>query len=244
MIPINPPSGGNMDGKRPAIESWTAYMSRTPTEFELRSWFSDKDDQKNIAVITGPISGLAVIDLDDEKSYRDLLSAFPVYEETLTIKTGKGYHVYLRTEETKRTVTFSLNNKIHHIKMLGGYVIAPPSKHISGRNYEFFIETVPTEFDIGKTISNIQDVGGIFSSVETKDRPINWASDLMETCPEGQRNTRAAQLCGLLVRRFNYDHGLIYGLMKAWNNEYCDPPLSKGELDNLVQGEIRRYAER
>ena len=48
--------------KRPAI-SWSEYQKRKPTEDEVKGWWAQWPDA-NIALVTGAVSGLWVLDVD------------------------------------------------------------------------------------------------------------------------------------------------------------------------------------
>lgn len=246
FIPLTPPKGGYLDGKRPAVDKWATYMTRKPTTLEQDVWFNN-DDPHNIGVVTGEVSNIAVIDLDDEESYRKICAVEDKFlNGTLICKTGKGYHIYFVPDKSSRTVTFTLGDKTHHLKLNGGYVVAPPSVHLTGKTYEFITAIEPAHWKLDDVIDSIQKAGGIFSVMAQRgeDRPVNWASELCTKVTTGARNTVAAQLCGLLIRKFAYDPELISGLMMAWNDFYCDPPLDQWELRNLIDGEYRRYGPR
>jgi len=125
--------------KRPAIKSWKEYQVRRPTEEEVDKWFSKK--LKNIAIVCGRVSGgLVVIDFDSEEVFKEWLEKAPEEIKCLTkwtwiVKTGKGYHVYFIAPEEVRTKP-RLKEGLD-IKAEGGYVVAPPSLHPSGKHYEF-----------------------------------------------------------------------------------------------------------
>ena len=55
IIPIKP------EGKRPAIK-WLDYQERQPTEKEVEEWWT-KWPTYDIAIVTGAISGVVVVDL-------------------------------------------------------------------------------------------------------------------------------------------------------------------------------------
>lgn len=241
VIPITYPSNGYNDGKRPSVKTWMPYITRRANSYEQQLWFSNSTRLTNIGIVTGEISNLAILDMDDEESYRLLIDKWPRMSDTYTVKTGKGYHVYFIPDKHLRTTTFQLNGRTHHLKQNASYVVAPPSKHISGRNYEVYKHAELASWPIDKLREAVEFIGGIFSGTEREDRPVNWASDLCKTVITGQRNTLAAQLCGLLIRKFPYDEGLVMGLMNAWNKTYCEPPLSDYEVETLVAGEIHRY---
>ena len=102
VIPIKSPSmtNSNMDQKEfirqckiPLI-SWKEFQGRLPTEQEVTEWF-DKWPDANIGIVTGRVSNLVVFDLDSEDAleYADSEGGFP---DTVKVKTGKGYHVYMQ----------------------------------------------------------------------------------------------------------------------------------------------------
>ena len=121
---------------------WGAYETRLPTMQELRRWWGSHPTD-NIAIICGKLSGLFVLDGDPrngwEESLRDLRTIVTV-PPTLTVATGGadgGRHFYyayppdvtLRNEQRQLP---GMNTRGE-----GGYVIAPPSLHASGKRYEW-----------------------------------------------------------------------------------------------------------
>ena len=139
VIPLKPRD------KKPSLSHWAQYQKRRPENVELDSWFIGTDN--NIGVVCGQVSGnLAVVDFDDEKAFH---YCFPhggeLTDETLCVRTGKGVHVYVRLERTIKKTTLrsrSGTGKVEpglpvDIQGEGGYVVAPPSVHPSGKTYEF-----------------------------------------------------------------------------------------------------------
>ena len=62
VIPIKP------KGKRPAIR-WLEYQKRLPTEDEVTQWWTQWEDY-DIALVTGEVSGVVVVDWSSDASYR------------------------------------------------------------------------------------------------------------------------------------------------------------------------------
>lgn len=220
-------------------------MKRKLTNYEIRQYWKE---EANVGIITGEISKLAVLDFDDRDSYNVFKEVWSnLYPDflldTMTVQTGKGVHVYFRPDVHARTTTFRFNDNLHHLKQEGGYVVAPPSIHPSGSSYVLVggFNVEPQDIKGRMVIDTLKAMGVEEPSTQRKDRPATWASALCEPISQGERNTSAAQLCGLLIRKFPYDEGLIMGLMKAWNSMYCNPPLDEDEIFNLVEGEIARY---
>lgn len=113
-----------------ALVPWEEYQRRIATEDEIRSWW-DKHPRANIAMVTGAISGIDVIDWDDQ-SGRDLLDSYlPEILDTPLVSTPRGGgHIYF-----KHTDGFRSKNKLMDkvdFKADGGYVIIPPSKNGNG----------------------------------------------------------------------------------------------------------------
>ncbi len=140
VIPVPRPrpganSGAPGDGKVPAIP-WREFQNRLPTEIELRYWF--REDQ-NIAIVTGRLSGVVVIDADSPEALRWTTAHLP-YTPWQT-KTRRGYHLWYghpgvpvrnraRLETRDGRLAVDLRGD-------GGYVIAPGSLHASGTRYTF-----------------------------------------------------------------------------------------------------------
>jgi len=132
--------------KTPILPSWKPYQGRLPTEEELREWFSG--GESNVAIVTGRVSGnLVVIDFDSKEEYEKWLSQLPSHLAravgwTWVVETGKGVHVYFRLKEAglvPRTKPRVAGRPVD-IKGEGGYVLAPPSLHPSGKRYTFLVD--------------------------------------------------------------------------------------------------------
>jgi hypothetical protein len=134
-------------GKKPAVR-WEEYQGRRPTEDEVRKWFSDV---RNIGIVCGSVSGnLIVIDFDSEDKfkefYEELDKTYPelrdVVLNTWMVETGKGRHIYLRVKMDPGEFRERMRTRVRlaegvDVKAEGGYVVAPPSLHPSGKSYDF-----------------------------------------------------------------------------------------------------------
>ena len=116
--------------KRPSI-SWRIYQTEAAALERVQQW---AQRPSNVAICTGAVSGLVVLDLDSDAAIREAERlGLP---ETVTAKTGKGRHVYFRHPGgtiKNRAGIFSGAD----IRGDGGYVIAPGSEHPSGARYEW-----------------------------------------------------------------------------------------------------------
>ena len=123
-------------GKFPPKDGeWKVYKTKQITEVQLQEWFGPDIRYSNISAITGPASeGLTVLDFDLTNVYRrwrknnpDLASVLPIS------KSGRGYHVFMRSNLVKDDTSSFANI---HIKA-GGLVSLPPSMHESCTRYEW-----------------------------------------------------------------------------------------------------------
>lgn len=106
-------------------KDWGPLRQRCATEAEIIAWF-EHDQDTGLAIITGPPSGdLVVADVD--------VPTIPFeHPRTPTVRTGRGWHLYFRGCEAK-TRKFAWGE----LRGEGAYVVAPPSRHSSGAEYEF-----------------------------------------------------------------------------------------------------------
>jgi hypothetical protein len=199
VIPIKPRD------KVPLIK-WENYQREPPSIVEVRKWFDGTDN--NIAIVCGKVSGnLVVVDFDDVELYEEFLKGLDgelkdIVENTWLVKTGKGYHVYLRVNSDKpiRTRRFG---KID-IKGEEGYVVAPPSIHPSGKRYDFvrFSKTtgheirVVSEDQYNKLLVLLEKLSKAKSEAENdsgKTQPVTETTNAEAGNVEPQANPEAGQ---------------------------------------------------
>jgi hypothetical protein len=125
-------------GKHPATAS--GFKDATVDASKIRAWWS-RHPAANIGIATGA-SGLCVIDVDGDDgalSLADLESQHGALPAAATVLTGGGgSHVYFRRPDAS-DVPSSAGRVADNIDVRcdGGYVVAPPSVHASGRLYHW-----------------------------------------------------------------------------------------------------------
>lgn len=134
VIPVPRPDRDH-DGKVPII-SWREYQSRRAEEHEIRKWFAR---DQNIAVITGAISGVVVVDADSEEAVKWIRRHLP-YTPWQT-QTKRGFHLWYRAPDVPVRNRARLNTREGQLALDvrgdGGYVIGPTSVHASGFVYQY-----------------------------------------------------------------------------------------------------------
>lgn len=126
-------------GKHPLTPR--GFYDASRDENTIRAWWR-RFPQANVAIRTGRESNLLVLDVDPrkggDKSLERLIKQFGPLPDTLWSATGGGgWHFYFQYPGPIR-----LHNNVPgfpglDIKGDGGYVVAPPSCHESGKHYEW-----------------------------------------------------------------------------------------------------------
>ena len=231
--------------KRPMI-GWKEFQSRLPTKQEVSEWF-DKWPDANIGIVTGKISNLVVFDLDsdDAVEYAENEGGFP---ETVKVKTGKGYHVYMQYPGFE--VRGSVNKELDiDIRADGNYVVAPPSIHGSGHVYEweegysiYEIDPAPCEPWVVDYLKNVVEGNKAEDKLKpSKNRVDTPDMERTETARsgyneilkngaiEGMRNDTATKWAGHLLGK-GLDESEVWEMLKLWNSTKNNPPLIESEL--------------
>jgi hypothetical protein len=126
-------------GKHPRTKG--GFKDATNDEAQIRRWWT-RWPTANIALATG--DGIAVFDIDGEEGFREFQTFVAQHgrvPETLTSQTGRGAHLIFASRAGAPSVRSAAVGKVH-IRGDGGYIILPPSNHISGRNYQW-VKKVP-----------------------------------------------------------------------------------------------------
>jgi P4 family phage/plasmid primase-like protien len=133
--------------KRPIL-SWESYQNRHPNVQEIESWFAFNPNY-NLAIVTGSISKIVVLDIDGPNAAQRIASKIPEMSDglryalanTMKNRTGSGgEHVILRLTEaiddiTTRTLWREVGHNEIKLKGNGGYIATAPSIHPNGNKY-------------------------------------------------------------------------------------------------------------
>ena len=102
---------------------------------QITNWWRENPNY-NVAVATGPISGVFVLDvdgLDAEESLRKLEEQYSPLPKTVESVTPRGRHLFFRSENGAVRNSAGAIAPGLDIRGDGGYVVLPPSIHPSGR---------------------------------------------------------------------------------------------------------------
>ncbi len=191
----------------------------------------------NWGLRTGQLSPnlwLYVVDLDSKELLAGFYESNPNLVRAPLVSTGKGFHIYLCWKDVVKSRRF---NKVD-IKGDGGYVVAPPSIHESGKPYRWIVPLsgLPPHY-------NPAWLGLQLSEAQTEPQPIVLNSSVHSgnqnngSVPsgvqQGQRhNTLVSYLGAMHKACFREGEALSKALI--WNAKN-KPPLSNSEIIATVR---------
>ncbi|MDP2857521.1 MAG: bifunctional DNA primase/polymerase, partial [Bacillota bacterium] len=188
----------------------------------------------------GAISGMIVLDIDDEAGKVEAKTrGLP---KTAASRTGGGgWHVFFRHPGFECR-SFARRLPGSDLRGDGGYIVAPPSVHPSGRPYAWLDghahDDLPLADPPGWLLELIRE-----ESATTAKPPEHWREVIRDGAPQGQRNDRLASLCGHLLAK-GVDPVVALELLLAWNRTSCRPPLTDDEVESVVISVAEREARR
>ena len=155
------PVWGMADPARPKVAGveWGQYQCRRPTPTEIHQWFSN-NSFGGLAIVTGSISRLVVLDFDTQEGYQQFRTQYPDLTERHIVQTRRGFHIYFHLPPHLHLPS----RKGQGVDLLadGRYVIARPSC-IDGHTYKLIRGGQPntlTQFDIQRMTRFLDDLGG------------------------------------------------------------------------------------
>ena len=235
MVPIRPRS------KQPLV-LWQEYQSRPPTEAEVAAWYKRWPDA-GVAVVTGEVSNLVVLDIDPghggTDSLRELTSQFGSLPATLAARTGGGgRHLYFAAPADFRSMPSRVGLRPGiDVRAEGGLIIAPPTQHPSGRRYVWETPDASPAPIPHWLIRLLQ------SAAARRGHPLrHWRDLVVRGVAKGERNSTIASFAGHLLWH-GVDPEIVRELLLCWNRIRAKPPLDDAEVAEIVDS-IRRTHER
>lgn len=225
----------------------------------IKDWWTKHPDS-NIGMLTGVQTGLLVLDIDLkyggeqsleylQEDYKSLLKdKYIPFPATLTTFTGSGgRHLYFKFPADLKDITGSASEigEGLDIRANGNYIIAPPSKHISGKRYSWFGVDTPIEDAPDWLIYEIIKAGKRESSKSETQKPDNLTASnysksvLTERISEGKRyDYLFRKVCGL-VNSYNKEDMLRHAF--EINVSSFETELPEREIVRLVNDVCKRY---
>jgi hypothetical protein len=187
---------------------WKKYQYRRATVNDILKWHK-QFDTPNIGIVTGHISQLAVIDVDDLTLLPELKERLPEIKETTRVKTNRGYHYYFNLNGEQVKSTSRLFGKPLELKSNGTYIVAPPSR-IKNHHYTYEIplsEILPLPKILIKNTNsndNIKNQNIIFKIPKYHGHKMDCIRRILKReLKEGERDNGLFILYNLLLQNHN-----------------------------------------
>lgn len=205
---------------------WAQYQERLPEKTSVETWFAN--EKNNIALITGKLSGIVVVDIDPRHGGK-----LDGHDNTLTVSTPSGgWHLYYQHPGFDIPNSAGLHGPGVDVRGDGGYVVMPPSV-INGIWYKptinCDIRPLPQRF-----------LKPPPQPEATTQRQINNRTPVLELVTngvvEGGRNNAIAKIAGHYARKdMSIDIALLSIQALNRSGETIKPPLDSAEVEVTVR---------
>jgi putative DNA primase/helicase len=228
-------------GKHPCISFWQKLACSDAGS--IRGWWRQRP-LANIGILTGESVGLYVVDVDlksdGDVSLIELCERHGiVWPDTLTVLTGSGgFHYYFQFPKgldlrntngnTGRGLARGIDTRGN-----GGFVVAPPSLHISGGRYEWLNDLEPAPLP-GLLIKLLTELKAAAPSGTKPRSQVKSGAGIGLVITEGSRNqTLFRRGCGM--RGDGLEHAEIEEKLLELNARLCSPPLPESEVLKIAR---------
>jgi hypothetical protein len=234
-------------GKHPRTRQ--GLKDATTNEQQVRAWWR-RWPQANVGLAMGKISNLVALDVDPrsggDASLAELFDehgAFPATLEALT--GGGGFHFLFSHPGVKFKNSSSVLGEGLDIKTDGGYIVAAPSLHASGKRYKWRGTVEPSPMPswlLTLLTTERAKPEGKAAAAAAPRRAATTSSAGGALIAAGERNKRLFRIaCGL--RGNGSTHQQIVEELAAINSTRCAPPLDEGELRRIATSAARYTPE-
>jgi Bifunctional DNA primase/polymerase, N-terminal/Primase C terminal 1 (PriCT-1) len=227
--------------KKPAL--WNGLKGATTDSNIIAGWWRTSDF--NIGLATGERSGVFVVDIDGtdaEAELTKLESKHGALPRTVESKTARGRHLFFSYPH--RGIRNSAGKIAPGIDVRGdgGYVLAPPSVHPSGKIYEWSVENAGAFAAAPNWLVSAAAKPSAANGAAVAVPATEW-QELIKGAAEGTRDNTITRLAGYLLCR-RVDPVMALALLQSWNATSCAPPLPDEDVARIVNSiagkELRR----
>jgi len=234
-------------------KGWAQFQKNFATRDEILDFV--KSGSEMVGLVTGDLSGVVVIDVDEENS-----SKYDFLKTPMRVKSSLsgGIHYYFKW--TDNLDQFGNATKIMGFKMdyrgRGGLVFAPGSsvQKLDGSlgTYDFIGEMSLLNFNRDslpelpdEILINLSEEKKTYSEesfLETKGNGL-----VLPEIFEGNRNSETVRVIGAILSKSDPDiwEGVIWPAIRIWNSEKVRPPQEDGALrSSFNQIVTREYKKR
>ncbi len=233
-------------GKHPM---WDAQLlpdgvkSATHDKAIISQWW-EKWPNANIAIATGWMSGLLVVDFDGvagRNSFLKLQKQHGKWPATLTARTGKGGHLVYHTGLAAFGNKTALFPGVD-IRADGGYIVAAPSTHVSGKRYEWTRNgpMAPAPQWLRDTLQGKEPATQRAPAQQFDGPKPHKSIDDHPSIGDGGRNAGLFSLGSRWVWEELWTSSQVEDMLQEANRKLCQPPLSQREVSRIARNVLRQ----
>ena len=242
VLPLHTPHDGHCDCGKPGCKSpgkhprtKNGLKDATTDAATIERWWT-LFPEANVGLATGAASGFDALDVDPRHGGDDslatlLASGGNVLPNTVEAVTGSsGRHLLFKHINETRSSVGKLGPGLD-FKADGGYIVVPPSLHVSGRRYEWEENRRPDTTAIAEPPARLLEL------IQQPKRKV--AEPVPNAIPEGERNSTLASFAGSM-RRPGMSAEAILAALLVENKQRCSPPLGDAEVREIAES-ISQY---
>jgi hypothetical protein len=225
--------------KKPLVQ-WQRYQKEQASEDQMKQWWK-KWPTANIGIVTGDISGLAVIDIDEVEVARESLQDLITDSLIMPIANtpSGGQHLYFRCPDNK----LSNNTRIVQgcdLRANGGYIVVPPSSNGNGNSYAWqkglSIHDIALP-DMPQAYLSFIKKSFIYSKQNSiSPQTSTTSTDVHTLFNKGSRDNDLFHVANSLIKGGMNESTALQVLKILANN--CIPPFPESEIANKIQSAL------
>ncbi|MCZ6651761.1 MAG: bifunctional DNA primase/polymerase [Planctomycetota bacterium] len=195
---------------------------------QIDAWF-DRYPDANVAMVLGSLAGITVLDIDKkhggDASIADKFDAMPQVETS----SGSRHLYFGYGGERNRKIVAG-----YELRGEGGYVVAPPSVHVSGAVYKWTnsLDQYTRPKFPGLDVVKVA-IAAMQGGSTRADPPEQGADGHRTKIPEGNRNDFLAREAGKL-RRIGHVAEVLDDMLQTINAAWCDPLCDRAEVSKVA----------
>lgn len=191
----------------------------------------------NLGILTGEVNNIIVIDIDKNhngfETLEKLEQKLGKLPDTVTVLSGGGgKHLYFKypNEANIKGKANILGSGID-TRTDGNYIVAPPSVHPSGAQYQW--EKNKAIYERNLADIPVEWVKALVEASTNTTTIPSASSSNITTIPKGTREETIFKFACSIRNKFQNISDVLM-ICQGINKQYCNPPLSDKEVENAV----------
>jgi hypothetical protein len=226
--------------KKPYVK-WEPFQKRKADPEEIKGWWTEHPTAM-IGIVTGSISGISVIDIDEHQGQEEIQRYIP---DSLLIPTAQtprgGQHLYFSTP----TPPIANNTRIIpgcDFRGEGGYIISPPSMNGTGKPYSWLPGLSLAEVDLPALpepyilLINKCMKGGLRGEYRGD------VTQVVTLFTQGRRDNDLFHVANALAKGGMPENEIVQVIELLAQS--CNPPFPQNEIKAKVESAIKRLEKR